>query len=82
VLTDALERARPASAQVTVRYAPDALQVEISDDGRAIRDTDGDSDLLAALRERAGLYGGQLESGRRADGDYAVRARLPLESRT
>jgi signal transduction histidine kinase len=81
-LTDALERARPASAQVTVRYAPDALQVEISDDGRAIRDTDSDSNLLAALRERAGLYGGQLEAGRGANGDYAVRARLPLESRT
>jgi signal transduction histidine kinase len=82
VLTDALERAKPASAQVTVHYAPDALQVEISDDGRAVRDGDSDSDLLAALRERTGLYGGQLEAGRGADGDYAVRARLPLESRT
>jgi signal transduction histidine kinase len=81
-LTDALERAMPASAQVTVRYAPDALQVEISDDGRSIRDSDSDSTLLAALRERAGLYGGQLDAGRRADGDYAVRARLPLQSRT
>jgi signal transduction histidine kinase len=81
-LTDALERAKPASAQVTVRYAPDALQVEISDDGRSIRDSDSDSTLLAALRERAGLYGGQLDAGRRADGDYAVRARLPLQSRT
>jgi signal transduction histidine kinase len=81
-LTNALERARPASAQVTVRYGADALQVEISDDGRAIRDTDSDSNLVAALRERAGLYGGQLEAGTGADGDYAVRARLPLESTT
>jgi signal transduction histidine kinase len=81
-LTNALEHANPASAQVNVRYGPDALRVEISDDRREIRDADGDNTLLAALRERAQLYGGQLDAGSRAGGDYAVRARLPLESRT
>lgn len=65
---------------MTVRYAPDALQLEISDDRCATRGTESDSTLRAALRERAGLYGGQLEAGRRAGGDYAVQARLPLQS--
>ena len=33
-LTNALEQTNPAHAQVTVRYATDALQLEISDDRR------------------------------------------------
>jgi hypothetical protein len=64
---------------VTVRYGPDTLQLEIADDRSALRAAGDDTGLLAALRERAGLYGGRLEAGRRADGDYAVQAWLPLE---
>jgi signal transduction histidine kinase len=79
-LTNALEKTNPAHAQVTVRYATDALQLEISDDRRTTLATESDTDLLAALRERAALYSGQIEAGRRADGDYAVQARLPLQS--
>ena len=79
-LTNALEQTNPAHAQVTVRYATDALQLEISDDRRTTLATESDTDLLAALRERAALYSGQIEAGRRADGDYAVQARLPLQS--
>jgi signal transduction histidine kinase len=30
------------------------------------------------MRERAALFGGQLEASRRSDGGFAVRARLPL----
>ena len=81
-LISALEHTEPAHARVTVRYAPDALQLEISDDRSALRATDNEGGLLAVLRERAGVYGGQLEAGRRADGDYAVQARLPLEPGT
>ena len=79
-LTNALEQTNPAHAQVTVRYATDALQLEISDDRRTTLATEIDTDLLAALRERAALYSGHIEAGRRADGDYAVQARLPLRS--
>ena len=79
-LTNALETTNPAHAQVTVRYATDALQLEIIDDRRTTLATEIDSDLLAALRERAAVYSGHIEAGRRADGDYAVQARLPLRS--
>jgi signal transduction histidine kinase len=79
-LTNALEKTNPAHAQVTVRYATDALQLEISDDRRTTLATEIDTDLLAALRERAAVYSGHIEAGRRADGDYAVQARLPLRS--
>jgi signal transduction histidine kinase len=31
------------------------------------------------MRERMALYGGTLDAGRRPDGAWAVRARLPVE---
>jgi len=78
-LRGALEQTGPAHARVTVRYARDMLQLEITDDRSAVRAAGDDNSLLAALRVRAGLYGGRLEAGRRSDGDYAVQAWLPLE---
>jgi signal transduction histidine kinase len=78
-LRSALGQPGPAHARVTVRYAPESLQLEIADDRPAVRAAADDSGLLAALRERAGLYGGHLDADECADGDYAVQAWLPLE---
>jgi signal transduction histidine kinase len=76
-LANALERSAPATAHVAVRYAGDALALEISDDGAHA--AGGDDAALAGLRERVALYGGEVEAGHRGDGEFSVRARLPLE---
>jgi hypothetical protein len=65
---------------MTVRYATNALRLEISDDRRTTVATDSDTNLLAARRERAALYSGHIEAGRRADGDYLVQVWLLLRS--
>jgi signal transduction histidine kinase len=78
-LTNALKHAGPARAWVTVRYEPDALVLEIADDGtESGSDAGGSGHGLVGMRERVALYGGELTAGRRAEGGFAVHARLPL----
>jgi signal transduction histidine kinase len=73
-LTDALEHARPAAAKVAVHYGRDAIALEVSDDG------DDGRPGLVSLRERVAVYGGEVEAGRRAGGEYVVRVALPVEA--
>jgi signal transduction histidine kinase len=77
-LTNALKHAGPARAHVHVRYAPTELELEIVDDGAGSGNGAGSGHGLAGIRERVGIYGGELESGARPEGGFAVRARLPL----
>jgi signal transduction histidine kinase len=78
-LTNALKYAGPAHAWVAVHWQPDALELEIANDGRSDGPTNGGSGHgLAGMRERVSLYSGDIESGPRDGGGYVVRARLPL----
>ena len=78
-LTNTLKHAGEARAQVRIRYANDALELEIVDDGR-VPDNGGSSGGhgLAGMRERVAIYGGCLEAGSREGGGFVVRAQLPL----
>ena len=82
-LTNALKHAGPAaSAVITVRYRDSEVEVEVADDGRgasaaAIGNGSSGHGLLG-MRERAGLFGGELTAGPRAGGGFVVRARLPV----
>jgi signal transduction histidine kinase len=78
-LTNARKHAGPARARVTLRYGREALELEIADDGRAAADGAGGGHGLVGMRERAALYGGELEAGPRRGGGFAVRARLPVD---
>jgi signal transduction histidine kinase len=78
-LTNALKHAGPARAQVTLRYSSAELELEIVDDGRGAANGTGTGHGLVGIRERVAVYGGEMQSGRRPEGGYALRARLPLE---
>jgi signal transduction histidine kinase len=81
VLQEALSSATRAHgisrADVSIRYGEDNVSLKVRDD----RDSgDGpDHDVLRALRERVGLYGGMLRAVRRQDGPgFELEARLPI----
>jgi signal transduction histidine kinase len=78
-LTNALKHAGPARARVVVRYGARDLELEISDDGRGTATANGGGHGLAGMRERADLFGGEVEGVDRPEGGFVVRARLPLE---
>jgi signal transduction histidine kinase len=77
-LANALRHAAASSAQVRVRAVPDALDVEITDDGQA--DTTGAKAGLGlrAMAERAEALGGRLDVGPREAGGSRAHAVLPL----
>ena len=80
-LTNALKHAGPARATVYVRYGTEALELEVVDDGPGNGTGGGSGHGLVGLRERAGVYGGELEAGANPEGGFRVRARLPLSAR-
>jgi signal transduction histidine kinase len=82
-LTNTLKHAGGGHATVTVAYEPNEVVLTVEDDGEAPREgEDGLADAggghgLVGMRERAALYGGLVQAGRRRGGGFAVRARLP-----
>ena len=77
-LTNALKHAGPAQADVVLRYGPNALDIEVSDNGRGSLNGSSGGHGLIGMRERVALYDGTLETGPRAGGGFRVHARLPL----
>jgi signal transduction histidine kinase len=76
-LTNVLKHAGPATARVTVRCSPEALDLGIVDDGHGREAGTGGHGLIG-MRERVAIYGGELETGRQPGKGYAVRAHFPL----
>ena len=82
-LTNILKHAGPARADVVVRYEESRLELSIIDEGRG-PDGDNSSTLRPryghlGMRERVGLFGGELRVGARPGGGYEVAASLPLD---
>jgi signal transduction histidine kinase len=77
-LTNALKHARANRADVLVRYENGHVELTVSDDGSGDGGGDSGGHGLVGMRERVSVYGGQLEAGRRPEGGYRLRARLPL----
>jgi signal transduction histidine kinase len=83
-LTNTLKHADASGARVNVRYAADALELQVIDDGRGSSAVNGEAygHGLIGMRERVALFGGELTASARAGRGYEVRARLPVEERT
>ena len=77
-LTNTRRHARATSACVRLAYSPEALRIEVTDDGRN-PPADRTGHGLIGMRERAALYGGTLTAGAAADGGFRVVAVLPRE---
>jgi signal transduction histidine kinase len=77
-LTNALKHARAAHADVTVRYRPDEVQIEVRDDGGGTATSDGLGHGLVGIRERVKIYGGEMTTGTAPEGGFVLSTRLPL----
>ena len=77
-LTNAMKHAGPARATVAVRWEPEAVVLEISDDGVGAGATVGNGRGVVGMRERVRLYGGELSAGPLPGGGFRVTARLPV----
>jgi signal transduction histidine kinase len=69
-----------ATAAVTLRYEPDGLFVEVTDDGLGSSGADAGGHGLAGMRERIAMYGGTVTAGPLPGGGFGVTARLPCPS--
>ncbi len=79
-LTNALKHARASNAEVTVRYRPDELQIEISDNGEGSSTSNGLGHGLVGVRERVKIYGGQMSAGSANGSGFILSTRLPLSA--
>ncbi|HEY0933901.1 MAG TPA: sensor histidine kinase [Trebonia sp.] len=77
-LSNVRRHAAATRAWVALTYAPDCLHLEVRDDGVGYAGTAGGGHGLIGMRERAALYGGQLETSTGTGPGFTVRVTLPL----
>ena len=77
-LTNALKHARATDADVTVRYWPDELEIEVRDNGKGSATSDGLGHGLVGVRERVKIYGGEMTAGTATGGGFLLSTRLPF----
>jgi signal transduction histidine kinase len=78
-ITNVMRHAGAARATVTITTTPEAVEVEVVDDGRGAAAAHPGGHGIAGMRERATIAGGRLEAGPRPGGGFRVWARLPLD---
>jgi signal transduction histidine kinase len=81
-LTNALKHARADRAEVTVRYAPGEVRIEVHDDGRGPASTGALGHGLVGIRERVTIFGGEMTAGSANGGGFTLSTRLPVKAAT
>src|SRR4029450_7324747 len=77
-LTNALKHAHASDADVTVRYRPDELEIEVRDNGEGSATPDGLERRLLVCRERVKIYGGEMAASTSPEGGFVLSTRLPI----
>jgi signal transduction histidine kinase len=84
-LTNVVRHAAPATAELTLRYSPDEVVIEVTDNGRTqLKDSlpasagEEPGHGIAGMCERVAVYGGRLVAEPTASG-FRVLARIPTE---
>jgi signal transduction histidine kinase len=79
-LTNIARHAGAATASVRIDYRPDALVIQVDDDGKATSDTAPVPGVgLLGMRERVTALGGHLRAAPRSEGGFTVQAELPVD---
>ncbi|MEV6302521.1 sensor histidine kinase [Actinoplanes sp. NPDC051861] len=76
-LTNVLKHAAARKAAVVVAYRRNGVDLTVTDDGSGTTQNPGGHGLLG-MRERVGLFGGELRTGPRDEGGYEVAATFPV----
>ena len=79
-MTNVVKHAAPTRCQVRVARAGPEMLIEVTDDGgyRPARPPAPGGHGIIGMRERAALFGGEVEAGPGPGGGFRVTARLPL----
>jgi signal transduction histidine kinase len=78
-LTNALKHAHASHADVSLRYQPNELEIEVRDNGPGDATSDTHGHGLVGIRERVKIYGGDMTAGPATGGGFILTTRLPLE---
>ncbi|MFJ4101261.1 sensor histidine kinase [Amycolatopsis japonica] len=77
-LTNALKHAHGSRTSVLVRHGDGEITVAVdTEEAMSTVDSTGGGRGLAGLRERIDVLDGEFSAGRRGDGGFSVRARIP-----
>lgn len=80
-LTNSIKHGAASHVDVAVTYRGDSVKLVITDNGRAVPDSElrGGGNGLIGMRERAELFGGEISAGPRpSDSGWIVTADLPI----
>ena len=84
-LTNVLKHAGKPATSVSLDFRDGSLLLEVTDSGRRLPAVGpvavpGSGRGLLGLRERVGVYGGEVEAGPQPGGGWRVRARIPVDA--
>jgi signal transduction histidine kinase len=84
-LTNVIKHAGKPATGIRIDYRDGSLLLEVTDAGRLMpavgpAAVPGSGRGLLGLRERVGVYGGEVEAGPQPGGGWRVRARIPVEA--